>query len=604
MCGIAGALVSGDGAAARARVERMLTALAHRGPDGGGLAAAGDAVIGMRRLRIRSAPDAELPFVLNDDLRAAYNGEVYAAGEGGFAPGGGACEASALAGEEWRAADGMHALALLDGRGGLRLSRDRFGIKPLFVRSEDDGFAFASELPALLAEGDGVEVDLEALHEILAFGRTLDRRTLYCGVRELDPGEELRVGPRGAVLERTPAPRRVCAFHAFDDGALRAAIHESVALTLVSDRPLGLALSGGLDSSILAHELRELGVSDLRTLSLSIPDNDDGVRSLAELGLGGDPVSGGWRHKAMPIDEAGYMTGLVEAARRNGEPFRMSSLPLYYALGEAARAQGATVLLLGEGADEIFGGYESYRAFDPTSENLRRAIGAFYLGGGGGRYLNALLGPTAFEALGRRLDRRIQSLVDGLAPKQALLAVERVLSLEPLLRRADHTLMAAGVEGRTPFLHGRAPDIASALPDSELWNAKDTKRALRRAYRAVLPAASAMAPKRALRAPGRFWKVCGAAALDDVARHGGQLFAALGIREAGVTAVREGCAAGDPAAIPLAVALISTAACMSRLAEEDRLSDPSLGRAARAAARAFDDEGSNTPTVGHGVAFV
>lgn len=587
MCGIAGSLVPGDAAAARMQAERMIASLAHRGPDGGGLASAGNAAIGMRRLRIRSEPGAALPFALPDDVRAAYNGEVYAAGDMSAAPSGGAGEAEALADAAWRAADGMHALALLDREGGLRLSRDRFGIKPLFVRREGDAVSFASELPALLAVGAPLEIDPGALRQIIAFGRTLDRGTIYRGVRELDPGEEMRIGPCGTTSRSAAPGRPEGPSRGADDESLRAAVRQAVARTLVSERPVGLAVSGGLDSTIIAHELRALGAVGLRTLSLALPENGDGVRSLAEIGLGEDAVSAGWSHRAVPVDETGYVSALAEAARRNGEPFRMSSLPLYYALGEAAREEGATVLLLGEGADELFGGYESYRAFAPRDRDVGRAIEAFYLGGAAGARLASLLGPEAFADLRRGLDEAASPLVAGRTPKQGLLAVERMLSLEPLLRRADHALMAAGIEGRTPFLHGSVPELAAAHSDDDLWNAGATKLALRRAYRDILPAAAASAPKRALRAPGRYWTGRGLEALDAVARHGGPLFAALGLREEGVATVRAGCAAGDPAATPIAVALLSTAACLSRLAEEDRLADPALAAAARRAARAF-----------------
>ena len=573
MCGIAG-FQSPNGAEgdAATRVRLMVAALRHRGPDGDGVVPVGPAAIGMCRLRIRSAPDTAVPFTFGDGAHGAYNGEVYALrrDRGAPAPDGGAGEVAVLAGEGAAEADGMYALASLDRAGALRFARDRFGIKPLFVREDGNGLTFASELPALFAASGPLDMERDAFHEMLAFGRTLDRRTLYRGIRELAPGETLAP----AAPDRMTSPSA---------GDLQAAIRDAVGRTLLSDRPVGLALSGGLDSTIIAHELSASGVRGLRTISLSLRDNGDGVTGLGELGLGADPASATWTHTTLAMDEGGYMAALAAAARRNGEPFRMSSVPLYYALGAEAARQGITVLLLGEGADELFGGYESYRGACPDGTDPVPAIAAFYLDGANGRYLSGLIGQRAAAMLRDRLVALLWPLVAGREPKQALLAAERMLSLEPLLRRADHALMAASVEGRTPFLHGRVPDLAAALPDAELWSPDETKRALRLAYAGVLPPSVLTAPKRALRAPGRVWRDAGVPVLDALDAPARALFDALGLDRGGVTAVRDGCAAGDPAAVPFAVALISAVSCLSALAMEGRLIDPALAQAAVAA---------------------
>ncbi len=586
MCGIAGALVPGDPESSRVRVSYMLAALAHRGPDGSGVAQAGATTVGMQRLRIRSTPDAILPFGLTAArASAAYNGEVYA--DSGVVPSGGAGEVAAILGSHRSAVDGMYALAVLDEDGSVRLLRDPLGIKPLFMRTESTGMSFASELPALISTGAPVEVEVDALHEILALGRTLDRRTIYRGVRELTPGASLVLAPDGALRETQPQPALEAATEPPEDSVLRTALREALARTLVADRPVGLALSGGLDSSILAYELRALGVRELRTVSLVLPDNGDGLHRLCDLGLGKDPVSAAWQHTIRQIDDGAYFTGLVDASRRMGEPFRMSSVPLYYALGEAARADDVFVLILGEGADEIFGGYESYAGFNARQKGSCEAICSFYLGGASGAYLAALIGERAVTDLAWRLRDATAPLAAGRSPRQAFLCIERLLSLEPLLRRADHALMAAGIEGRTPFLHGGLPALAAALPDADLWSGTATKVALRRAYRDVLPPPLAAARKRALRAPSRFWREGGVVALEALATGGRGLLDTLGLAEKGVAEIRNGCAAGDPAAIPLAVALISTGACLSRLAEGGRLADPELALAGRKATAVF-----------------
>jgi asparagine synthase (glutamine-hydrolysing) len=258
----------------------------------------------------------------------------------------------------------------------------------------------------------------------------------------------------------------------------------------------------------------------------------------------------------------------------------MSSLPLYYALGAEAQRQGITVLFLGEGADELFGGYESYRSFSGNESDPLASLLDFYLGGSNHYYLTRLLGSKVVASLRHRLEETLKPLITGRTPKQALLAAERLLSLEPLLRRTDHALMMSGIEGRTPFLHGRIPELAMALPELELWSPRETKCALRRSYADMLPPSIISTPKRNFRAPAHSWRAEGVAALDDFVRHGKAFLAMLGLQEDGVAAVRAGCAEGDPAAIPLATGLLSISACLSKLAQEGRLASSDLNQAA------------------------
>ena len=224
MCGIAGALIPNDPEEARIRVDRMLAALGHRGPDGGGVAQAGVAAVGMRRLRIRSPSDVILPFTTTTGARAAYNGEVYFGSSA--APSGGIGEIEALLSHDRNFADGMYALAVLENVGSLRLLRDPFGIKPLFIRHEHNGTSFSSELPALLQTGAPVEIDIDALHELLAFGRTLNRATLYHGIRELTPGAVLFVKPNGSVRIVNPLATPVPTTEPVDVAILRAALRD------------------------------------------------------------------------------------------------------------------------------------------------------------------------------------------------------------------------------------------------------------------------------------------------------------------------------------------------------------------------------------------
>lgn len=173
------------------------------------------------------------------------------------------------------ALDGMYALVRRVPDGSLTVSRDPLGIKPLYLRRHPAGVAVASEIPALLELFGPAEVRQEAVAQFLLYGRVVDGGTFYEDVTSVPPGARLLI-KEGHVQHLgtdtvVPAPRPA------GPGALRAAVAESVRRVLASDRPLGLALSGGLDSTVLALELARLGVRDLSTVSVVPDGNGDGV---------------------------------------------------------------------------------------------------------------------------------------------------------------------------------------------------------------------------------------------------------------------------------------------------------------------------------------
>jgi len=481
-------------------VRAMVAGLAHRGPDAAGIVVTACGALGMCHLRVRSNEADRVPLSIGS-VCVAYNGEVYSVGTGHepIVPVDPREEVTALLDADVRVVDGMYALASL-GDSHVTLARDQFAIKPLYVHEQAGSVGFASELPVLLAAASPLAIDRSALLETLSFGRTLDGRTVYEGIRELEAGRRTTYWSSG-LIEVEPAVTGTCG--RADDSDLRGIIRETLQQTLLSKRRLGLALSGGLDSSILAYELRELGIRHLRTVSVLVESRRDGLESLDGLGLGHDAVTATWRHSVIRVVGDEFFAGIERTVELLGEPTRLSSVPLYLALAAKAAERGVVVLITGEGADELFAGYESYCSVAFAADPVAAAL-AFYLPPARCEYLTLLFGRGAVLALRQRLRDRVVAAAEQLqhlSTMRLLLSLERDLSLRPLLRRADHALMRYSVEGRVPYLHGGVPLCAAGLSDRQLGCSGRGKEALRTAYRGVLPDHVVEGPKVAFRAP-------------------------------------------------------------------------------------------------------
>ena len=408
MCGLLG-WIGPPGARAEERrtpFERALARLDHRGPDGRGVHVEGAALLGHTRLAVRDpgAPGAAQPMVspcgrwvlvyngeLYEDaaLRAALGPEVEAAtGGAGFET---RCDAETLL---WLltlrgigALDrlrGMYALALLDVRDGvLWLARDPLGIKPLVHTVTSEGaFAFASE-PAALLELDGVTAapDLEMVSAYLATSRrSLFGRTLFSGVRSVRPGEVVRVeleAPwRGGQVVADAGRFAAQVEHAEDarDRA-RALLEESVRAHLVSDRPLCALLSGGLDSAIVTQlAAASRGAEGLATWCAA--GHEDGAD------IGPDPAAArlvaarvGTSHETVPVDRGTFVRQWREHVAHLAQPLSTPNEVAISEISRAIRASGAVVTLTGEGADELFGGYDGVLTAFDAHEAAGLAVG-------------------------------------------------------------------------------------------------------------------------------------------------------------------------------------------------------------------------------------
>lgn len=480
MCAIVG--VYGEGPL-EGEFDRLYRSLAHRGPDATGKVVDSRLRMGMHRLKFRG-PDCDLP-PGGPGAVSAYNGQVYGhfEGDGQYAAVAEDLLAELGVATQQPLADGMFAYAhYAPALERVALATDAHFIKPLFYRRDGQSVAFASEMAPLLAIRSGL-VDIDALAELFAYGWYLGDRSCVADLSlvwrhdvVIDREEGLLLYPKLAQL----APASVCPSPA----QLRAAIRDSVARSIQGAGPLGLALSGGLDSNILAWELSALGVEDLICVTVQTVDGGDGVASLAELGLPPGEAWERWRHVVVRVDDNDFLHAFEESVRRFGQPTTMSSLPLYQRLADAAAAAGVRALLLGEGVDEFFAGYASYgkvSALPSPLDYYRHAVRE--------RLVLTLFGPERFASVQRRFARRYRGTTDLRVP-------EAQLRLTRLLLRSDVCLMSRSIEGRVPFLHNGIPSMALAIP-WDVLAAVPGKALLREAYASRLGA-------RATRAKVRF----------------------------------------------------------------------------------------------------
>jgi asparagine synthase (glutamine-hydrolysing) len=383
MCGICG-IASAQAPLDVDRLRAMSQTLFHRGPDSEGMHTDEHVGIAARRLAIIDLTGGDQP-IANEDgtVVVVQNGEIYTYRElrhdlrraGHVFRTGSDTEVLVHGYEEWGARlwerlRGMFAVAVWDARTRrLVIARDRFGIKPLYYRALGGELAFASELDAL-PHGD---VDLDALEEFLAFNCVPSPRSIFVDIRKLPPGHTLTWSDGAARLERFAQTGPLEARHGEDEAELveecRARLRDSVRAHLVSDVPVGVMLSGGVDSGLLAALAAEESTERVRTFSIGFTE-----ASFDEL-AGARAVSQRYDtiHRELTLEpDAALLLPALAAAF--DEPFADSSaLPTY--LVSKLAAEDVKVALSGEGSDELFGGYYTYVA-DLLASRFGRAAAA------------------------------------------------------------------------------------------------------------------------------------------------------------------------------------------------------------------------------------
>jgi asparagine synthase (glutamine-hydrolysing) len=541
MCGICGLVSAERGSGPdRELLERMSLRLAHRGPDSHGSFVEGRVALAARRLSIIDLEHGDQP-ISNEDgtVTVVQNGEIYNFAElrrglersGHEFSTGSDTEVLVHLYEE-RGPEfvgelrGMFAIALWDSAAArLVLARDRFGIKPLYYRRSGEGLAFASELKSLLEDpGFSREVDPRALSAYLAFNSIPGPLTIFSEARKLPPGW-LLVWEDGAISEsRYARPRPAVAgeLHvgstAEQAEVLREALRDSVRAHLVSDVPVGVLLSGGIDSSGLVALAAGEQERPVKTFSIGFEE-----ASFDELGnarLVAERYGTEHHELVLRPDAVDLLPKLVAAF---DEPFGDSSALPTYLVSQLAAGE-VKVALSGEGGDELFGGYYTYVAdllaprigrlatlARPLAEALPSSSGKVSFDYKAKRFARAAALPPLerhhawkeiFSAeqrhslLGTPADgwdpldlyRERYAETAGAEPLARFQDVDLGIYLvDDLLVKTDRASMAHSLELRVPFLDPAVAGLALALPTGQKVRGLAKKRLLRRALAPLLP---------------------------------------------------------------------------------------------------------------------
>ncbi|MGY4642504.1 N-acetylglutaminylglutamine amidotransferase [Cellulomonas sp. URHB0016] len=520
MCGICGEITFDGRPADTQAVERMSKALAARGPDGSGLWADGRVALGHRRLAIIDLSDAgRQPMVDEDlDLVCVFNGIVYnyrelraqLQGEGYRFTSGSDTEVVLKAYHRWGTAFvdrlvGMFAIVLLERTSGrVVMARDRLGIKPLYVSRAEGRLRFASSLPALLEAGDvDTAIDPVGLHHYLSWRAVGPApRTLLEGVRKLPPATVRVVERDGRERDHRyweVDHRRRPEHRDWDEGDWTDAVHDAlrtaVRRRMVADVPVGVLLSGGLDSSLVVGLLAEAGQSGLASFSIGFPGTagaaGDEFRysdAVAEI-FGTD-------HHRLSATAQDVVETFPHTVQAMSEPMVSHDTVAFDLLAQEVSTH-LRVVQSGQGADEVFGGYHWHAALaDVARERVADAYASRYFERGHAD-MARLLAPEwhlatdpSFAVVAGHLARPgAQSTVD------AVLRLEtEVMLVDDPVMRLDSMSMASGLEARVPFLDHQLVELAAACPP-ELKLADGGKGILKSIARRLLPADVVDRPK-------------------------------------------------------------------------------------------------------------
>jgi asparagine synthase (glutamine-hydrolysing) len=537
MCGICGVVQIGGLADEPVSVDvlaRMTDVLAHRGPDEDGLVVLPGAALGVRRLAIVDVAQGHQP-VWNEDrtVVAVQNGELYNHG---------ALRRDELAGHSFASRcdsevlphlyerHGVEFMERLRGKFGLAvwdarrrrlvLARDRLGVKPLYYAQVGDRLVFGSELKSVLASGlVPTDLDYAAIDAYLSFGFVPGPATPLAAVRKLGAGERLVVESGSVRVERywsypLPAPEAPVRDEGEYADELLHLLDESVRLRLMSDVPLGAMLSGGLDSSLIVALMARHVRGSVRTFSVGFAEAG-AANELADARLVAEQF--GCEHHELELSYAEQAVDLAELVWSLDEPLADLSALGFLALSQLA-AQHVTVALSGQGADELFGGYQRHRTASLAAPLRRlprvartgtarvasrtrfaRAARVVAADGATAEWIAAhsrlddrsrarlVRGPLLELDGGRRaIDSASSGLTTGGLP--SLLALDAKLGLvDDMLHYFDRASMAHSLEVRVPFLDHHLVEWAARVPPELKVHGSQTKVLLKQAARGILP---------------------------------------------------------------------------------------------------------------------
>lgn len=570
MCGICGVVRLGAASpeADEHLLGRMTDALAHRGPDDRGTWHDAHASLGARRLAVIDPSPAGHQPMANEDgsLHLVYNGEVYNFRE--------LAERHDLKGRGHRfrsrtdtevllhlyeelgvdmvhELNGMFAIAVWDARARtLTLLRDRYGIKPLFWQRDPERFRFASEIKAILQDrGVPRAASLQAMHDYLSLGYVPGPQTAFEGIHELPPAHWMRIGVDGSTTVRRywdlPSGETADMDEAAVVSRARELMDEAVRRRLVSDVPIGVLLSGGMDSSAVVA-LMHRHTESLRTYSVGFEDPTFDERAAARTVA----RHFGAEHREVVVTAERVRALLPEYLRWIDEPYSDgSAIPTWYVA--ALAKEDVVVLLSGEGGDEAFAGYDTHAAYKaahlarklpswiwkglaapivhrlPVSHDklslefrMKRFLGGLDLPPADAHLWwrivldearkRALYTPHVLEALApeppERWFREVYERSGAVDPLDRLLHVDAAVFLpDDLMIKNDRMTMAHSLEARVPFTDPELTEFMARVPARMKLRGFEKKHVMRAALRPLLPPEILQRKKVGLEMPYSRW---------------------------------------------------------------------------------------------------
>jgi asparagine synthase (glutamine-hydrolysing) len=549
MCGICGEIRFDGEAPLPDRLARMMDAMQPRGPDGDGMVARGPVALGHRRLKIIDLSDAAQQPMVDPalGLSIAYNGAIYnypelraeLEGKGYRFFSHGDTEVILKAYHAWgldcvKRFNGMFAFAIHErDTGRVILGRDRVGIKPLYYTRGDGFLRFASSLPALLRAG-GVDTALDpvALNMYMTFHSVVPApRTLIKGVRKFPAATVAVVAPDGGMREHVywnlqygPSPEQRDWSQGDWEEATLAVMRRAVKRRLVADVPVGVLLSGGLDSSLIVGLLAEHDGQQVETFSIGFETvGDEAGDEFKYSDIIVERFS--TRHHKLQIDSGRALPALRECIAAMSEPMVSHDNVGFFLLSREV-ARFVKVVQSGQGADEIFGGYHWYPPMMQSRDAVADYATAFF-DRDHAEYREAMGERFHAEDYARDFVRAHFSLPGADRPiDQAMRLDALVMLVEDPVKRVDNNTMAASLEARVPFLDHEVVEFAARVPP-ELKIPGDGKFILKEAARKVIPAGVIDRPKGYFPVPalkylrGEFLDFARGALLNDTARRRG-----------------------------------------------------------------------------------
>jgi asparagine synthase (glutamine-hydrolysing) len=495
----------------------MAESLCQRGPDASGLFVQDRVGLGHRRLSILDTHATSNQPMIDSDLglAIAFNGCIYnfrelrrqlqEKGYRFFSDGD--TEVILKAYKEWGARcverfHGMFAFAIWERDSGrVVFARDRLGIKPLYLAENGDHLRFASTLPALLAAGGvNTEIDPVGLHNYMSLHAVVvPPRTILKGVRKLPPATILTIEPDGTRREEIywkldvgPKPQdRTMSKQEWQEAVLDA-LTLSIKRRQVADVPVGVLLSGGLDSSLVVALLAESGQTDLKTFAIGFESVNN---------LKGDEFKYsdfvakrfGTQHEKIEIKSDATLDAMPEAIKAMSEPMMSHDAIGFYLLSQQV-AKHVKVVQSGQGADEVFGGYHWYpkmiRSNDPATDYARVYFDRDH------DEMRETLDPRYVEEdYSRAFVENFFEHEEGTRPIDATLQLDtEVMLVDDPVKRVDNMTMAWGLEARVPFLDHELVELAARIP-AELKVRDGGKYILKEAARSVVPSEIIDRPK-------------------------------------------------------------------------------------------------------------